>query len=297
MILLVAISLFFAAMKGCQESYDLGTQATVPVDVTPEPTRGATDLITQVPTPEQTSMAHETASPTPTATLAPAVDHNPTAAESLWQDLSTLSEKSPEKRIKSKDTPLKKAVSDKRATAKGAVRFVKPTERYNSGNEFADRTKIQEILDPHHPQSTPRHNILSKLDDRVRRVDPDLDGLSTGEELRLGTDPHNMDTDQDGRTDGAEVLSGGDPKRGGDTYLDSDGDGLSDEYERANGLNPESLDSDNDGLRDDLELVIGSDPLKIDTDSDGISDSKEFDLGSDPTVFDSLPSRETVNNQ
>jgi|GEM_PF-3568656 len=41
--------------------------------------------------------------------------------------------------------------------------------------------------------------------------DPDRDGLTTTEELALGTDPSNADSDADGVGDGVEVLAGADP--------------------------------------------------------------------------------------
>src|SRR4051812_1703249 len=42
--------------------------------------------------------------------------------------------------------------------------------------------------------------------------DPDGDGLTTAEEILLGTDPNVFDTDGDGVGDGAEVRAGTDPK-------------------------------------------------------------------------------------
>ena len=43
---------------------------------------------------------------------------------------------------------------------------------------------------------------------------------------------------------------------------DSDGDGLTDDFEEAIGTNPNSPDSDGDGLTDGVEVSSGSDPLK-----------------------------------
>lgn len=42
------------------------------------------------------------------------------------------------------------------------------------------------------------------------------------------------------------------------------------------------LDSDGDGLSDDEERALGTDPFNPDTDGDGISDGDEVDCGSDP---------------
>ena len=64
---------------------------------------------------------------------------------------------------------------------------------------------------------------------------------------------------------------------------DSDGDGLTDEQERALGTDPHNRDTDGDGLSDGDEVNrYGTDPLKADTDGDGISDGDEIKHGLDP---------------
>ncbi|MHA1772300.1 MAG: hypothetical protein ACTSYL_00605 [Candidatus Thorarchaeota archaeon] len=71
------------------------------------------------------------------------------------------------------------------------------------------------------------------------------------------------------------------------TYLnDGDGDGCSDNFEVANGLNPYLRDTDQDGLDDNIELAIGSDPLVNDSDHDGASDYDEYIWGSSRTLQD-----------
>jgi outer membrane protein OmpA-like peptidoglycan-associated protein len=103
--------------------------------------------------------------------------------------------------------------------------------------------------------------------------DNDKDGLTNGEERRLGTNPDVPDTDGDGLKDGEEV------KRYKTNPLkpDTDGDGLTDGEEvfkyKTNPLNP---DTDGDGLSDgDEVLKYQTDPLKADTDGDGLSDGDE----------------------
>ncbi len=65
--------------------------------------------------------------------------------------------------------------------------------------------------------------------------------------------------------------------------VDSDGDGLSDDDEKAKGTNPDAVDSDGDNLSDREEVqVYLSDPLKGDTDGDGYLDGQEVANGYDP---------------
>ena len=68
---------------------------------------------------------------------------------------------------------------------------------------------------------------------------------------------------------------------------DSDGDGLTDDEERARyGTDPNNSDSDGDGIPDGEEVSNGSNPAKADTDGDGISDGKEVEIGTDPSKAD-----------
>ena len=67
---------------------------------------------------------------------------------------------------------------------------------------------------------------------------------------------------------------------------DSDGDGMYDVYELANGLNTSTddseEDSDGDGLSNQAEFIAGTSANDADTDDDGISDGWEFDNGLSP---------------
>jgi len=68
---------------------------------------------------------------------------------------------------------------------------------------------------------------------------------------------------------------------------DSDGDGMDDGWENANGLDPTDSsdageDSDNDGLPNVVEYQEGTDPFDADTDGDGLPDGWELAYHFDP---------------
>jgi hypothetical protein len=84
------------------------------------------------------------------------------------------------------------------------------------------------------------------------------------------------DSDGDGLTDAFEKKLGTDPH-----LADTDHDGLSDADEYA------QQDSDHDGLSDAYEHDHGTDPNLADTDHDGLSDADEIARGTDPNSLDS----------
>jgi hypothetical protein len=72
--------------------------------------------------------------------------------------------------------------------------------------------------------------------------------------------------------------------RGG---IDSDNDGLSDEFERdVLGTDPTLLDTDGDGLNDFRERDFGSNPLQRDSDGDDVNDYREVIVGTNPRSKD-----------
>ena len=155
---------------------------------------------------------------------------------------------------------------------------------------FSDDLERLRGSDPFKNESLPEiPKEPTSLNDRMHEIDTDHDGLTNLEEEKLGTDPDSQDTDDDRRPDGAEIASNGNPLSPFDSYLDSDRDALSDDFEVANGLDPKNIDSDGDKLPDWLELAIGTSALKSDTDGDGIIDSKEYDLGLDPAIAEIFP--------
>ncbi len=75
----------------------------------------------------------------------------------------------------------------------------------------------------------------------------------------------------------------------GNFDFDADGDGLSNAYELAHGLNPYNRDSDGDGIPDGWEVAHGLNALDpsdagLDPDGDGYTNLQEYLAGTDPQV-------------
>lgn len=102
-------------------------------------------------------------------------------------------------------------------------------------------------------------------------VDTDGDGLSDVEEVTIyHSDPYNPNTDGDRFPDGEEVKNGYSP------------------------INPakikmRALDTDKDGLWDDWEIILGTNLMNPDTDGDGYTDGQEVMAGHDPLSFSDQP--------
>ncbi|GAA5496108.1 hypothetical protein Rhal01_02289 [Rubritalea halochordaticola] len=79
---------------------------------------------------------------------------------------------------------------------------------------------------------------------------------------------------------------------------DSDGDGLTDEWELqyfgSTVTQDGNDDSDGDGLSNDTELTIGTNPANVDTDGDGFSDNVEFLNGTDPNDAQDYPNQTLI---
>ncbi len=160
-------------------------------------------------------------------------------------------------------------------------------------------------------QDTDADGLINALD-----PDSDNDGLFDGTEMGFGCDsaatdagndncipdadqgttttsPVDADTDMGGIRDGAEDTNANgavdagelDPNDASDDAdaVDSDGDGLPDDYESTIGSDPDSADSDGDGLPDGLEQNPTDDTdgdgeiniLDPDSDNDGLFDGTE----------------------
>ena len=143
----------------------------------------------------------------------------------------------------------------------------------------------------------------------IGETDADGDGIEDWWEDEFDFDPEDpadaaLDPDSDGLTNLQEFLVGTNPR-----LPDSDGDGMPDGWELANGLDASvddaALDADGDGLTNLEEYRAGTDPNVRDSDGDGLSDYDELHgLGTDPTVFDfeadwrayaTLPAAQTVD--
>ncbi|MCK5561623.1 MAG: hypothetical protein KAJ51_13555, partial [Thermoplasmata archaeon] len=94
---------------------------------------------------------------------------------------------------------------------------------------------------------------LNALIDVIQDGDYDNDNLTFWDEaIVYDTDPFNPDTDGDGMSDGWEVANGFDPNVP-DNYLDSDGDGITDVQELLWGTNPNNADTDGDSKDGNFE--------------------------------------------
>lgn len=97
----------------------------------------------------------------------------------------------------------------------------------------------------------------------AENIDTDGDGITDLQEIQIyHTDPNNPDTDADSFDDGIEIENKYSPLQIGKLL--------------------EQVDTDNDGLRDNWELRLGTDLNNEDTDGDGFSDSKEVEDGFSP---------------
>jgi hypothetical protein len=122
--------------------------------------------------------------------------------------------------------------------------------------------------------------LLSARVLRAEVTDQDNDGLPDQQEISIyGTDPALADTDADGFTDGEEIINGYSPLASNKTLLkslDTDKDGLPDDWEAKLGTNVKNPDTDGDSFKDGEEVNSGHDPLS--SKSDLIPKSIRVDL-------------------
>jgi len=101
-----------------------------------------------------------------------------------------------------------------------------------------------------------------------------------------GTNPLSVDTDSDGLTDDWEIANSLDP-----LSIDSDNDTMADGWEIANSLDPlvndADLDNDNDSVTNAMEHSYKCNPNSSDSDNDGLTDSEEINIyHTNPAVAD-----------
>jgi hypothetical protein len=125
--------------------------------------------------------------------------------------------------------------------------------------------------------------------------DFDYDGLTNWDEVNTyQTNPLEWDTDGDGLSDDWEIANYLDPNDDGSINPANgangapDGDGLTNEFEYWYGANPHLTDTDSDGLNDYDEVFVHStSPANADSDSDGLNDYSEIHThGTDPNLWD-----------
>jgi hypothetical protein len=297
LILVLVVATFCMSSEACQDDFFFADRAKV--GASPSASADPSDSASPLPsasdteTPEVSPVTSAVASPSLAASVAASPAASTTSIESnrfanpevrsLMTSLEEVAERS-RKLVASKSVSgggsgsksnwLGKAYEDKEVAGIGVD---------TDGDGYTDALENDFGSDAEDQNSIPAAPVTS-LKLRMQGVDDDVDGLSNQDESKRNANPNSADSDEDGYSDGAEVLSESDPLNSSSVPLDTDGDGLSDAYEKSIGSNPSNPDTDFDNLRDDLELAIGTDLHTNDFDSDGIIDGREVFLGSDPTL-------------
>ena len=107
-----------------------------------------------------------------------------------------------------------------------------------------------------------------------------------------------LDSDRDGMSDEWEIAHGLDLNNPADANLDPDNDGLTNLQEYQHVTNPHNPDTDNDGMPDGWEVTYGLNPnmndASADKDKDGFSNLQEYLEGSNPADSASIPNQPPV---
>lgn len=103
-----------------------------------------------------------------------------------------------------------------------------------------------------------------------------------------------LDADQDGLYDNWETINGLDPNNSADAATDPDGDFLAAADEFLIGTSENNADTDGDGIPDGSEFAYALDPLDssdaaLDSDNDGYSNLDEYQAGTELDNPESLP--------
>lgn len=158
-------------------------------------------------------------------------------------------------------------------------------------NPYSQPTPITPIDDPKQDIDADRDGMLhdwevkyascglSDVSYKDRFYDFDNDGSYNLEEYQQNTDPCQSDTDNDSFFDGAERTSLTDPNQTTDKPVDSDLDGIDDQWEIRYFTNIETInattDYDQDNFFDLEEYYYNADPTSSDSDFDGLTDFDE----------------------
>lgn len=282
------LAFLVSGTKACREDYiflnqvNIGTATGTPDDSVATTTPTITATGTSEPDATSTPETTATATPEPTASSLVINELLGTGAFSK-QDLKSLDDSN----VGVSATGGQKNTTKNLGPDHLGKAFSKSKNALldTDGDGFTDIFEEKCGSDPEDNNSMP-DRTTTNLERRVRTNDRDLDGLIDSEEVLKGTNISNPDTDGDGCSDGDEVRSESDPLDRNSKPQDSDGDCLSDSFEKEFSLNPNSNDSDSDGVYDNIELQLNSDPLKKDSDGDGIYDWQEIKRGTDPILPD-----------
>ncbi len=122
--------------------------------------------------------------------------------------------------------------------------------------------------------------VVTARGNGVAFINARKDGVLTSQRISVIS---SGDGDADGLPDEWELANGLNPADPVDAFEDKDADGLSNLEEFNEGTNPSLADTDGDGLDDAKELKeLNTNPLLADTDGDGLNDRVELLTSTDP---------------
>lgn len=163
------------------------------------------------------------------------------------------------------------------------------------GDGIPDRQEQQNGTDPLVPNAPPATSGGGSTTTTtvIPRVITTAGGTSSGVSGQINPPPAtNDDTDGDGMPNDWEKANGLDPNNKADAGLDPDGDGLTNLQEYRLGSNPHNEDTDGDGMPDKWEYIHGLDINKNDADGDPdrdyLTNLGEYRHGTDPQRADDL---------
>jgi len=175
------------------------------------------------------------------------------------------------------------------ASAYGGYGFLEEATLWFDGDRLPGDYEQSIGFDPQNPDSdnslTPQNEANNGIPDGYEKVDGKLPVFV---KYRLGANPFVADTDGDGLSDEFELtrlglttnVTSADSDNNGitDANEDADSDGLTNLVEQTHGTDPLVADSDGDSLTDADEINRGTNPVSKDTDNDALDDDSEVRL-------------------